>query len=317
MCESRRVIVVCGEALIDLVPLGRDGGYTARPGGSPANVAVGLGRLGVPVQLLCRLSGDPFGRRLAAHVQASAVDTSAALVAPEPTTLAVVTLDGQGRAEYAFYVEGAADGGWRPTDLPTSLPAAAALHVSGSLALAVPSMGDTVEALLHREQGHRVLTLDPNVRPRLVRDEPALRARLAGWLRLVDLVKVSSDDLAWLDPGEPVETVAARWLAAGPALVVVTRGEHGVHALGAAGAVDLPAAVVDVVDTVGAGDAFMSGLLCALDEAGALTRDGLDALPARTLGAALAFAQAVAAQTCRRVGADPPWRAELASVPTS
>lgn len=309
--KSRRVIVVCGEALIDLVPLGPDGAYTARPGGSPANVAVGLGRLGTPVQLLARLSDDPFGRRLADHVRASSVDLSAALPAAEPTTLAVVTLDDDGRAEYAFYVDGAADGGWQPADLPAQLPDGAALHVSGSLALAVSSMGDTMEALLRRERGRRLLALDPNVRPRLVRDEAALRARLEQWLHLVDLVKVSSDDLEWIAPGEPLEDVAARWLAAGPAVVVVTRGGDGAYALGHSGAVDLPGLPVDVADTVGAGDAFMAGLLCALDGACALDRAGLRGLDPSVLSAAVGFAQRVAAETCRRVGADPPWRSEL------
>ena len=305
------MIVVCGEALIDLVPLGSDGAYTARPGGSPANVAVGLGRLGVPVQLLSRLSDDPFGRRLADHVASSGVDLASALAAEEPTTLAVVTLDDEGRAEYAFYVDGAADGGWRADELPAELADGAALHVSGSLALAVPSMGDAVESLLRRERGHRLLALDPNVRPRLARDEAALRARLDQWLTLVDLVKVSSDDLGWIAPDETVEDVAARWLAAGPALVVVTRGGEGVHALGPGGAVDLPGRPVEVADTVGAGDAFMSGLLCALDEGGLLSRERLAELDRAALTAALGFAQEVAAETCRRVGADPPWRSQL------
>ncbi len=305
------MIVVCGEALIDLVPLGVDGGYSARPGGSPANVAVGLGRLGVPVQLLSRLAADPLGRRLAAHVRAAHVDTSLSAVSAAPTTLAVVTLDDDGKAEYAFYVDGAADGGWRVEDLPAALPDGAPLHVSGSLALAVPSMGDAVQALLVRERGRRVLALDPNVRPRLARDEQALRARLDAWLPLVDLVKVSSDDLAWLAPGVPVEEVAADWRSRGPALVVVTRGEDGVHARTAGGATDLPGPDVDVVDTVGAGDAFMAGLLCALLADGDLAPVALPALDPQALRAALAFAQRVAALTCTRVGADPPWRAEL------
>lgn len=305
------MIVVCGEALIDLVPLGPDGAYTARPGGSPANVAVGLGRLGAPVALLSRLSGDALGRRLTAHVTSSHVDTARALVAQEPTTLAVVTLDEDGKAEYAFYVDGAADGGWRPQDLPAQLPDGAALHVSGSLALGVPSMGDTVEALLRRERGRRVLAMDPNIRPRLARDEADLRARLDRWLGLVDLVKVSADDLEWITPGEPLEQVAQRWRARGPAVVVVTRGEAGAYALGPDGAVELPGTPVEVADTVGAGDAFMSGLLCALDEAGDLSAERLAALPGDRLAAALAFAQQVAAETCRRVGADPPWRSEL------
>ncbi len=321
------MIVVCGEALVDLVPLppapGVDpaaegtepdaarGGYAARPGGSPLNVAVGLGRLGTPVALLSRLSGDAFGRRLADHVHAAGVDTGWSVAAAEPTTLAVVTLDDEGRADYSFYVDGAADGGWRPDELPSALPEGAAVHVSGSLALGVPAMGDTLEALLRREHGRRVLTLDPNVRPALARDEADLRARLDRWLALVDLVKISSDDLAWVAPGEAVESVAERWAAAGPALVVVTRGPDGVHARGPAGTVDLPGRSVDVVDTVGAGDAFMSGLLCALDEDGDLTPSRLARLDRDGLSRALDLAQDVAAETCRRHGADPPWRAQL------
>lgn len=306
------MIVVCGEALIDLVPLPSGAGYAARPGGSPANVAVGLGRLGVPVALLSRLAADPFGRLLAAHVESAHVDTGSVIASDEPSTLAVVTLDDEGKAEYAFYVEGAADGGWRTEDLPASLPEGAAVHVSGSLALAVPSMGETLEALLLRERGSRLLALDPNVRPRLARDEAALRARLDRWVGLVDVLKVSEDDLDWISPGVTAAAAAERWLARGPKLVVVTRGGDGVHAHGPAGPLDLPGLPVDVVDTVGAGDAFMAGLLADLHDAGLLTVDGVAALGAAELERALAFAQQVAAETCRRAGADPPWRTELA-----
>lgn len=306
------MIVACGEALVDLVPR-RDGdGYAARPGGSPANVAAGLGRLGVEVALLARIADDGFGRLLRAHLVGSHVDLSIALPAAEPTTLAVVTLDPEGAAEYSFYVEGSADGGWEPGQLPPEL-AGGCLHVSGSLALAVPTMGDTLESLLLRERSRRTLAFDPNLRPRLARDPARLRARLDRWIALVDLVKVSSDDLAWVSPGEPVEAVAARWRERGPALVVVTRGAAGVHALGPGGPVDLPAPRVPVADTVGAGDAFMSGLLAALDRDGRLPRDRLAAIPADALTAALTHAQRVAALTCTRVGAEPPWQRELDS----
>lgn len=306
------MIVVCGEALIDLVPVPGRGTYAARPGGSPANVAVGLGRLDVPVSLLARLASDAFGRLLRAHLTDSHVELTAAIAAEQPSTLAVVSLDEGGKAEYTFYIDGAADGGWHLPDLPANLPDAAALHVSGSLALGIPTMGDTFEALLRRECGRRVLTFDPNVRPLVAEDEAHLRTRLERWLGLVDLVKVSSDDLRWIAPGEAVADVAARWRGLGPSLVVVTRGERGVHALGQAGSVDLPAASIKLVDTVGAGDAFMSGLLAALDGGGNLDRVRLAVLDQHTLAAALDFAQRVAAETCQRVGADPPWRSELA-----
>jgi fructokinase len=307
------MILVCGEALIDLVPDGDGSTYRPAPGGSPANVAVGLGRLGFDVALLARIAGDGFGRLLRSHLTESRVDLTTTLHSVEPTTLAVVTLDEAGRAEYAFYVDGCADSGWRPTELPAALPEGAALHVSGSLALAVPPMGDTIDLLLRREQPRRTLTLDPNLRPRLARDPAHLRTRLDEWIDLVDIVKISEDDLAWLTPDEPVEDVARRWHARGPALVVVTRGANGATALGPEGMVDLAAERVEVADTVGAGDAFMAGLLAALDHYDRLTRGRLATLPGDTLSAALTYAQHVAALTCTRVGADPPWQDEVGS----
>jgi fructokinase len=325
--QSRRLakIVVCGEALVDLVPAaGGDGvGYLARPGGSPANVAVGLGRLGLDVGLLTRLSTDHFGQLIRDHLVQSHVDLSLATVTTARTTVAMVSLSADGIAEYSFGIEGGADDGWRADELPPTLPDGAALHVSGALALAVPSMGATVSALLDREHGRRVITLDPNPRPALGADLSRLVER---WLPRADIVKVSEEDLAFICPGEPVAAVARRWRSSrgeGPALVVVTRGADGVYALGPDGSgaspvvqVELAAPPVDLVDTVGAGDAFMAGLLAALDRAGRLDRSGLRALRADELAAILGFAQRVAAVTCSRVGADPPWRADLTDRPS-
>ena len=305
------MIVVCGEILIDLVPERAGGAYAARAGGGPANVAVGLGRLGVDVAFLGRLAQDRFGALLRDHLHASRVGLDLVVRPPAPTTLAVVNLDPAGGATYDFYVDGCADGTWHPEELPETLGAAGALHVSGSLALAVPTMGVALDLLLTREQPQRVITFDPNIRPSLVRDEAAVRARLARWLGLADLVKASEEDLAWVAPGQPVEATARQWRELGPALVVVTRGGKGVYALGPAGPVDLPTEPVTIVDTVGAGDAFMSGLLAALDQQGWLTRPALAGLTLAQVADALAFAQRVAVVTCTRVGADPPWRDEL------
>ena len=304
------MIIVCGEALVDLVPT--DGpAFLPRVGGSPVNVAVALGRLGVDVSLIARLADDPFGRSVREHLVASRVDLGLAGRSAHPTTLAVVDLDPAGGAGYRFYVDGASDGGWSVADLPPRLPAGAALHVSGSLALGVPSMGDAVEHLLRRERGHRTITFDPNVRPGITADHGALRARLDRWLGMADVVKVSAEDLAWIAPGDAVEDVAARWRERGPSLVVVTRGGRGVHAAGPAGTVDLRARPVTVVDTIGAGDTFMAGLLAALDAEGALDRAALPGLGTERLTAALTHAQRVAAITCTRVGADPPWAEDL------
>ena len=304
------MLVVCGEALIDLVPDG-SGGYAARPGGSPANVAVGLGRLGFDVALFARLAGDRFGAVLREHLGTSGVRLDLAVHSTAPTTLAVVHLDPYGVAGYDFYIDGCADGTWRHEDLPAALPGTGALHASGALALPVPALGAVLDELLTREKPRRVLTFDPNIRPPLIRDEALVRARLTRWLGLTDLVKASAEDLAWIAPGEPVEEVAARWRRRGPAVVVVTRGDKGAYAVGPAGPVDLPGVPVDVVDTVGAGDAFMAGLLAALERAGQLTRPGLAGLSGPALTAALTYAQRVAAYTCGRAGANPPWADEL------
>jgi fructokinase len=305
------VIVVCGEVLIDLVPARAGGPYDARPGGGPANVAVGLGRLGVDVALLARLATDPFGLLLRAHLSTSHVGLNLVTPSIAPTTLAVVALDPNGGADYHFYIDGCADGGWNLAELPDDVGPGPALHVSGSLALAVDSMGSTLEALLTRERPRRVITFDPNIRPSLIRDEPAARARLERWLGLADIVKVSAEDLAWIAPGRPIEAVARQWREMGPTLVVVTRGGQGVHAVGPTGEVDLGAVPVTVVDTVGAGDAFMSGLLAALRGRERLSRPALTALDADELAAAVGYAQRIAALTCARAGADPPWRHEL------
>ncbi|MEJ2851844.1 MULTISPECIES: carbohydrate kinase family protein [unclassified Saccharothrix] len=304
------MIIVGGEALVDLVP-DRVGGYRPIPGGSPANTAVGLGRLGAQTTLLARLANDRLGAVLRTHLETSNVDLRHTIQSTAPTTLAVVDVDQHGVADYSFYIDGCADGGWQPTDLPSALPPDAALHVGGSFALAVESMAATFETLLSREHPHRVITLDPNIRPVLIDDPATVRARLQRWLGMTDIVKVSADDLKWIAPNRPLADVVTEWHEQGPALVVVTRGADGVHASGPTGHVDLPALPVDVTDTVGAGDAFMAGLLAALDRNDLLTRTNLSTLTHAELVDALAYAQRVAAITCTRPGADPPWFDEL------
>ncbi|WP_309116566.1 carbohydrate kinase [Saccharothrix sp.] len=304
------MIIVAGEALIDLVP-DRTGGYRPLPGGSPANTAVGLGRLGTQTALLARLAEDRLGTLLRAHLETSNVDLGHVVRSTAPTTLAVVDVDRTGAADYSFYIDGCADGGWQVADLPNALPPNAALHVGGSFALAVEPMAAAFETLLSREHSHRVVTFDPNIRSSLVNDDNAVRDRLRRWLAMTDVVKVSADDLRWIAPDRPFADVVAEWHEMGPALVIVTRGADGVHASGRTGRVDLPAVPVAIADTVGAGDAFMAGLLAALDRKDLLTRTGVAALTEPELAEILAYAQRVAALTCTRPGADPPWFDEL------
>jgi fructokinase len=303
-------IAIIGEALIDLVEAGDDEPRLARPGGSPYNVAIGLARLDLRAHFVGRLSRDPLGTVLRNHALRSDVDLSWCVDADEPSTVALVELDAAGGAQYVFGIEGTADFRWTAAELaalPTGVPA---VHF-GSLASWLPPgdavIADRVAAL--RAAGAAV-TYDPNVRPHLQPDRVAARARIERTLPLAHLVKTSEEDLAWLRPGESVEDVARDWLRLGPSVVVVTRGADGAAAFTAAGAVTRPPVPVDVVDTVGAGDAFMSGLLDALARRGRLTPAGIAGAPC---GELLDDAGLVAAVTCSRAGANPPRRADLAS----
>lgn len=305
------MMVVAGEALIDLKALNQRGQllYSPHPGGSPYNVALGLGRLGVPVAFLGRFSTDAFGQLLKAHLKRSRVDLRYTVEGPELTTLALVTPGAQGES-FAFYCQNTADTLLRVEDLPEELPQGAWLHL-GSISLLLRPTADTLEALLERETGRRPISLDPNVRPFLIPDKSAYEERLRGWLGRVDLVKVSQADLAWLYPGQGPLEVARAWLRLGPALVVVTLGAEGALALLDGKEVRVEAPRVEVVDTVGAGDAFMAGLLAGLYRAGVASRPALLELDLEQLSRLLAFAAKVAALTCTRAGADPPWQEEV------
>lgn len=306
------MIVVCGEALIDLVPIpaGDEQAYLPRAGGSSYNVAIGLARLGAATGYLGRVSTDHFGRLLRARLVANGVDDRYLLQGDEASTLAVVHLEPGHEPQFAFYGEGTADRLLTEADLPVLGDDVGALHF-GSISLIREPGASAYEALMRREAGRRLLSLDPNVRPSLISDRDAYIRRLEGWVSLVDLVKVSRADLGWLYPTLAPEEAAHRWQALGPALVVVTRGEDGATGVTATGSVDIPGARVEVADTVGAGDAFTAGLLAWLDEHGRLGREALGRLDRDELAACLAFAGRVAALTCTRAGAEPPRRDEL------
>lgn len=310
------MIVVAGEALIDLVA-GPDGRYRPIPGGSPANVAVGVTRLGARTELLARLGTGVFGSIVRRHLEDNGVGLAYAVTAVEPTTLAVVALDEQGRAAYDFYVEGTADWGWTDAELPDPLPDGTLALATGSLAVVLEPGATALGHLLRREheRGAVTVVLDPNVRPALLGSPESARERLEALVAVADVVKVSDEDLEWLLPDEPVEAVAARWAGLGPALVVVTRGPAGAYGVTSAGvATQVPVVPVDLVDTVGAGDAFTAGLVDGLrrgDLLGGPARGHLAALTETELAAVLHRAALVASITCGRAGADPPTAAEV------
>ena len=214
-------VLVAGEALIDLAP--RDGLLEPLAGGSPYNVAVGLGRLGIPVGYLGTLSEDGFGRLLAARLQDAGVTLDLAPTTAAPTTLAVVHLDRAGQASYAFYLDGTSAVALDDTQLP-DLPEGAAVHVSlGAVTLETAPSGLALRTLIERERGRRVISLDPNVRATMVADRDAYARRLDAVVAGVDLVKASDEDLDQLHPDDDPYEVASRWARSGPAVVVVTR----------------------------------------------------------------------------------------------
>jgi fructokinase len=305
------VIVVCGEALIDLVPDDASGErWTAIPGGSPANAAVALARLEVGTALLARLSGDSFGHRLRSHLVGNGVDLSLAVAATEPSSLAIVSVDESGAASYRFDIDGTADWQWTEADLPTTLPTTVRAVHAGSLALALPPGGLVLEGFLARSRSTSTICIDPNVRPSVDDDLSEVRAAVDRWCALADILKASSDDVALLFPDEEPEVAAKRWQSLGPAVVIVTLGAGGALAVTRDGTVRLPAPATVVVDTVAAGDTFTAGLLASLHEAGVLG-GRLNDLTEATLTTAMEYGLKAAAITCSRPGADPPWLAEM------
>lgn len=312
-------ITVIGEALVDLVPAGTDELWRAAPGGSPANVAVGLARLDVPTRMGARLSADVFGRALRRHLTDNDVDLSAAVPASEPTSLAVVSVGSDGGAEYDFRVQGTADWQWTDAELAQLLPdpdhGPSAIH-TGSLAAMMAPGADPLRRLIDRARQTATISYDPNCRPVLMGDRAWAGERITDLVGLADVVKASEDDLSWLHPGRPVAEVAAEWITQGPALVVVTLGARGALAAAGAGIVQVPGRAVSVVDTVGAGDSFMAALLAGLAARGLLgaaRRPALRALSLEEIEGLLSEAVVAAALTCTRAGADPPTAAELAA----
>jgi fructokinase len=314
------MVVVCGEALIDRIRI--EVRSADSPGGGPFTTARALARLGIPTQFLGRLSTDAFGQQLRDLLKADGADLSLTSFGAEPTTLAIADVDKDGHADYRFVIDGTSAPNLTKQMLPASLgPEVQALHV-GTLGLVFEPIATTIATLVEREHTERLVMVDPNIRPSALSligphpDPPPragegnkYRARLDQIIARSTIVKASDADLAWLFPTLSLPVAAGTLLALGPKLVIVTLGADGALGVSANAEVRVPAPVVQVVDTIGAGDAFGAALLAWLHDHDRLSRDLR--LEGEELRTALEFACLVASLTCTRAGADPPRRAEL------
>jgi len=309
------LITVIGEALIDVLPGQQARTFSALPGGSPYNVAIGLARLGQRVCLMARLSGDAFGGILRDQAAAEAIELAAAPRAAEPTTLAVVSLDADAAASYYFHRHGTADWQWTAEEIARAPAQTAVLHF-GSIASWTPPGDAQILGLARRmrNRGDLLVSYDPNIRPDLLTDQHHARRRVERALERAHLAKASTEDIAWLYPGAPADEVARRWLGLGAALVVITGSARGADAFTArGGSLHRPARQISVVDTIGAGDSFTAGLIGSLIEHGRHSPAQLSNCPESELSAVVDDAILVAALNCQRRGNDPPTAADLQS----
>jgi fructokinase len=300
--SPQRALVI-GEALIDIVE--RDGQIMGEHvGGSPLNVAVGLARLGRGVDFLTHIGADDRGRRIADYVRSSGAELVSGSTTADRTPTAVATLDESGKAQYVFDID------WQLAGTPEVTPPIVA-H-TGSIATVLEPGCRATAALLNAYHVSATISFDPNVRPALIEDDEQARTRIDRLVERCDVVKASDEDVDWIDPNRTPEQVARTWLGLGPAIVAVTMGERGAFAICEAGVARVASRPVNVVDTVGAGDAFMTGLIDALWSLGLLgaeRRTDLRRISVDTLTEVLQTAALSSALTVARAGADLPDRA--------
>ncbi|QSB13167.1 carbohydrate kinase [Natronosporangium hydrolyticum] len=299
------MFLVVGESVVDLIGEPGSWRFEANVGGSPLNVARGLAAAGQPVRLASEVGDDLFGELTREELAVAGVSTEDLAGGPA-TNLAFARLDPAGVASYDFRF--AWEWGARP-----DLTGVSCLHTGSLAALIDPGANTVAGTVAAARQNEVPVCYDPNIRASLIQDPTAARDRVARLVATADIVKVSAEDLTTLYAGTRAESVAARWAASGPWLLVVTDGEAGAQAWYAGAVIEATPPTVPVVDTVGAGDAFTAGLLASLAEAGAL-RGPKPAAGRAVVEAALRRATATAAAICARRGAAPPDAAQVAAL---
>lgn len=290
---------VCGEALIDVLPEG------PVVGGGPANTAKALARLGRTVEFIGGISEDHYGDQIAEELRKVGVGLTFAHVSEMPTATAQVSLDEKGGASYLFRIDKTATfdfkGDWLPDPSRVKLEA---LHI-GSLATIVEPGSQSLYDWAMTVAEFAPVVFDPNVRTSYLSDRPRYVASVERWISISMLVKASDDDLAWLYPDLDLVDVAKSWIHAGVEIVVITRGSKGLMAVTAHEIMEVPGVVVDVIDTVGAGDTVGAVIVDAILEHGIVNLRG------DLLRDVLNCAAIAAAITCSRAGAQPPTKREI------
>ncbi len=312
------MILCCGEALIDLVPdTNAKGEIVLRPmaGGSVFNTAIALSRLQQQTGFLSGISTDQFGQQLIKQLDETGVDQTLCIRSGRPTTLAVVELK-DGEACYRFYDEGSAGRMIEVEDLPP-IPPTTGLLLFGGISLIAQPCADTFEHLLKITSKQYFTFLDPNIRSEFIEDATSHRQRIKRMIAYADIVKVSTDDLAWIAPeGEP-ETVARQWLEGRTKIVLLSQGGDGARLFSNKHNLFAPAEETNVVDTIGAGDAFNAGFLASIYSQSLAGKMELFELGRNSMKHALCFANHVGALSTKKKGANPPWARDLSLAPST
>jgi fructokinase len=306
------MIICCGEALIDMLPRkGADGADVYQPvnGGSVFNTAIALGRLGTDTALFAGISTDFFGDGLVEGLKHAGVSTKYLRIKERYTTLALVKLT-NGHARYSFIEEGSAGRMLEKRDLPKVPKSVDALHF-GSISLIPEPCGTTYETLLKRSSKKHVISIDPNIRPTLIKDKKKHMARLNRLMPLADLIKISDEDVKWMSGSDNFPKFAKAYLKKGAKIVAITRGGTGCEIFTKHHSLSLEAPKVKVADTVGAGDTFTAGFLTYLSRNHLLAKKAMATIEATQLMHAAEYAMKCAAVTVSRPGADPPWTKEV------
>ena len=306
-------VITIGEATIDMI-LQSDGSYMPVPGGSSIIVGLALGRQGHNVASLTPVSNDGFGDITRANLEASGVDTSMLITVDEPSTLAMATIDSQGDAQYRFYIEGCSQGTWNIDTAINGPKPGDIISCCGSFSLGIDAMADAFDAMFNKFSKEHVIVFDPNVRGGAIGDNADLaRERIERWASQSTIVRASTEDIIWLYPETTIEQVAKRFLENGAKLVSISDGSYGAYAYTKENIAFRLSHKVEkslTSDTVGAGDTLNAGIIIWLMENGHLTQDSIGDLTVGQLEEMLEAGIVLATQTCKEIGAEPPW-AEL------